>query len=164
MSSYPTWQTAHDQVRTYCRRHPEETALFRLVFHYREQFEYFWDELFAERYGFLRPEVLEAFDGYLNCGILKHGCALACCTNEECKHSMLIAFSCKRRGICPSCQAKRSVLFAENLNEVLLKAPHRHLVFSIPKRLRVYFRYDRRLFSRLYRAAWETRNPRAGLL
>ena len=106
MSPYPTWQTAHDQVRSYCRRRPEATDLYRLVYHYREQFECFWDELFAERYGFLRPEVLEAFDGYPNCGILKHGCALACCTNKECKHSMPIAFSCKRRGICPSCQAK----------------------------------------------------------
>ncbi len=49
------------------------------------------------------------------------------------------------------------MLFAENLHEnVLFSHPHRHLVFSLPKRLRIYFKFDRRLFSLLYRAAWET--------
>lgn len=66
-------------------------------------------------------------------------------------------FLLQRRGVCPSCQAKRAVLFAENLHRnVLLAQPHRHLVFSLPKRLRIYFKFDRRLFSQLYRAAWET--------
>lgn len=151
---YPSWQTAKQQV-TYSRRSPEQSQLYRVVYHYREQFEYSWDELFSERYGVLREEVLEAFDKYLNCGIVRHGCALACC--ENCSHSQLIAFSCKRRGVCPSCQAKRAVLFAEHLHEnILLPHDHRHLIFSIPKRLRIYFRFDRKLFGALYRAAWET--------
>ena len=34
--------------------------------------------------------------------------------------------------------------------------PHRQLVFTIPKRLRTYFRFDRRLLGGLARAAWET--------
>ena len=124
---------------------PEQGVLYRIIYHYREKFEHSWDELFRERYGVLRAEVLEAFDKYLNCGILRHGCAVVCC--EECNHSQLIAFSCKRRGVCPSCQAKRAVLFAENLEEKVLQPyPHRHLIFSIPKRLRVYFRFDRTLF------------------
>jgi len=51
------------------------------------------------------------------------------------------------------------VLFAENLYEnILLEHPHRHVIFSLPKRLRVYFRFDRKLFSHLYRAAWESWN------
>ncbi len=156
-SLYPPWRSAREQATRYSRRRPEETPLYRIIYHYREQFEYSWEELFSERYGILRHEVLRALDRYLDCGIIKHGCALACCENERCNHSMLIAFSCKRRGVCPSCQAKRAVLFAENLDQnVLLPHPHRHLVFSIPKRLRIYFRFDRRLFSHLYRAAWET--------
>jgi hypothetical protein len=37
-----------------------------------------------------------------------------------------------------------------------LKAlPHRHFVFSIPKILRRYFLYDRKLLSELSRCAWE---------
>ena len=40
--------------------------------------------------------------------------------------------------------------------EVLKAIPHRHFVFSIPKILRRYFLYDRKLVSELSRCAWET--------
>ncbi len=79
---------------------------------------------------------------YLNCGIPAHGAARVYC--DGCKHSLLIAFSCKRRGVCPSCGAKRAVKFAEHIySEVIEDVPHRHTVFTIPKRLRVFFKYDR---------------------
>ena len=154
---YPSWQSSRNNLRRYLAREPERSSLYRLVYHYREQLEYCWDDCFAATYGQLRPEVLDSFDRYLNCGILRHGCALACCENRNCNHSLLLAFSCKRRGVCSSCQAKRAVLFADNLHQnVLLDHPHRHLVFSLPKRLRIYFKYNRRLLSLLYRAAWES--------
>ena len=45
--------------------------------------------------------------------------------------------------------------FAEHIySEVIEDIPHRHTVFTIPKRLRVFFRYDRKLNSILFRAAW----------
>ena len=106
----------------------------------------------ASLYGCLRDEVLKTFDEYLNCGILAHGAARVYC--DGCKHSLLIAFSCKRRGICPSCGAKRAVKFAEHIHsEVIEDVPHRHTVFTIPKRLRVFFKYDRKLNTILFRAA-----------
>ena len=40
--------------------------------------------------------------------------------------------------------------------EVLKKIPHRHFIFSIPKILRRYFLYDRRLLAALSRCAWES--------
>jgi len=40
--------------------------------------------------------------------------------------------------------------------DVLKKIPHRHFVFSIPKVLRRYFLYDRKLLADLSRAAWES--------
>jgi hypothetical protein len=108
--------------------------------------------LFEHKYGALRAVVLKAFDDYLNCGILFHGCARAVCS--DCGHSELIAYSCKRKNVCPSCDAKRAVIFAENLHEhVLPKLPIRHLVFSIPKRIRPFFRFDRKLSQILYAAA-----------
>jgi len=68
-----------------------------------------------------------------------------------------VAFSCKRRGICPSCSVKRAVKFAEHLHEnVLEDVPNRHVVFTIPKRLRGYFRYDRKLSTVLFQAAWRS--------
>lgn len=49
------------------------------------------------------------------------------------------------------------VEFGEWLCEEVLKAvPHRHFVFSIPKILRRYFLYDRRLLSGLSRCGWES--------
>jgi len=147
------WEQSKKKRFSYLRRRPEETPLYRIVYHYREELEHVWDDHYLQRYGTLRRLVLEAFDRYLSCGILRHGCARARC--EHCNHSKLIAFSCKRRGLCPSCDTKRAHIFAEHLTEnVLLSCPHRHLVFTIPKRLRVYFRYDRDLMKHLYAAAW----------
>ncbi len=101
----------------------------------------------------LRDEVLSTFDEYLNCGLLEHGAARVYC--DQCKHSMLVAFSCKKRGVCPCCMTKRAVKFAEHLYaEVLEPVPNRHIIFTIPKRLRGYFRYDRALNSILFNAAW----------
>ena len=46
--------------------------------------------------------------------------------------------------------------FGEWLCEEVLKAvPHRHFVFSMPKILRRYFLYDRKLLSDLSRCGWE---------
>lgn len=68
-----------------------------------------------------------------------------------------MAFSCKKRGVCPTCSAKRAVILAEHLyDEVLEDVPTRHIVFSIPKRLRPYFRYNRSLCDILFKAAWRS--------
>ena len=42
---------------------------------------------------------------YLRCGILAHGFARVRC--QACADELVVAFSCKRRGICPSCTARR---------------------------------------------------------
>jgi len=45
-------------------------------------------------------------------------------------------------------------MFAEHLyTEVLEDVPHRHLIFTIPKRIRCFFRYDRALHDILFKAA-----------
>lgn len=148
------WKLSRKRQIEYSARRPTETDLYRLVFNYREVFERSWESLFQHDYGALRHEVLGALDKYLNCGILLHGAARAVC--PRCNHSILVAYSCKRRCLCPSCDAKRSLVFAENLvSNVLLPYPQRHLVFAIPKRLRCYFKFDRSVLSHLYAAAWE---------
>ena len=92
---------------------------------------------FQHQYGCLRNEVLKTYDEYLNCGILAHGAARVFC--DGCKHSLLVALSCKRRRVCPSCGAKRAVKFAEHIyNEVIEDVPNRHTVFTITNRLRVF--------------------------
>lgn len=121
----------------------------------RQELEWTWEDRFQPEYGCLRDEVLKALDAYLNCGILAHGCARASC--EKCNHSILIAFSCKKRGICPSCNTKRAILFAEQLRDSVLKlVPHRHVVFSVPKRVRPYLKFSRKHATLLFNAAWDT--------
>ena len=67
----------------------------------------------------------------------------------------LLPFSCKCRHFCPSCHQRRVVEFGEWLcEEVLKQVGHRQWVFSIPKRLRIYFMYDRKLLAKLSKCAW----------
>lgn len=155
LGTVPAWEREKKRLHCYSRRHPESTGLYQIVYNCRDEFERSWEQMFQHQYGALRSEVLKALDRYLDCGILAHGCARAHCA--ECNHSELIAFSCKRRCLCPSCDAKRAYLFAEHLEEkVLLKLPHRHGVFTIPKRLRPYFKFNRSLTKHLYRSAWQS--------
>jgi len=69
-------------------------------------------------------------------------------------------FSCKTRGFCPSCHAKRREEWgdlsacghaqAEWMREkLILDRPHRQVVFTIPKMLRIFFKYNRSLLSSL---------------
>ncbi|HDR15672.1 MAG TPA: IS91 family transposase, partial [Desulfobacteraceae bacterium] len=109
----------------------------------------------SAQYGFFRPYVRSVIYRFLDYGILHNGFARVRC--GECGHEYLLAFSCKRRHFCPSCHQKRVMEFGEWLCKEVLKAvPHRHFVFSIPKILRRYFLYDRKLLSELSHCAWET--------
>jgi len=72
----------------------------------------------------------------------------------DCHHEYLLAFSCRGRWFCPSCHAKKVVQFAAHLQEnVLYPVPHRQYVFSIPKIIRRYFLYDRKLLGKLAKCA-----------
>ncbi len=155
MEQLATWEKRKKDTRQYSRRAPEKTPLYRIIGSGHEELQRVWEELFQHNYGALRDEVVESFERYLECGILAHGCARARCENKVCNHSELIAFSCKCRGICPSCDAKRAVIFAENLVEnVLLPFDHQHCTFTVPKRIRPFFKFNRKLLGRLHNAAW----------
>lgn len=41
-------------------------------------------------------------------------------------------------------------------DDVCLDVTHRQLVFTVPKRLRIFFRYHRDLLRELPRIAWQT--------
>ena len=88
MERRTTWDTSKKRLAKRTRRRPEETVLYRLVYEHRNELEWCREERFQHEYGALRDEVLAAFDAYLNCGILLHGCARAEC--EKCDHSELI--------------------------------------------------------------------------
>ena len=152
--SYPTWDSTRCRHTTggYRSRSSTTTSLYQLVYHYLEQFQQEWEWRYESKHGYLRLEVLKAFEAYLDCGVYERGAARAHC--KGCGHSIWIAFSCKARTVCPSCAAKRAVVFGEHLHEsVLWQVPHQHVVFTIPKRIRYYFRQNRKLLPYLLSAA-----------
>ena len=67
---------------------------------------------------------------------------------------MFVPFSCWRRCLCASCHQKRSLIFADQVaHEICAVVPHRQYVLTVPKRLRIFFRFDRRLLGQLMRLA-----------
>jgi hypothetical protein len=119
----------------YERRRPEQTLLHRLV---REHLETFLAQVQA-RTGTGLPELVrDEFEAFLECGILAHGFLRVRCA--DCAHERLVAFSCKRRGFCPSCGARRMAESAAVLvDEVIPRVPVRQWVLSFPIRLRILF-------------------------
>ncbi len=92
---------------------------------------------------------------YLRCGDLKEGFARVRC--PDCGHEYLLAFSCKGRWFCPCCHAKKVIQFGEPLKETILyPIPHRQYVFSIPIMLRVYFKHERGLLTKLCHCTYES--------
>jgi hypothetical protein len=136
----------------YRPRHPERTALYRLFERHFDSFVREYEERFEHHHGPLRAVVVRAVGLYLECGGPEGGFARIRC--PSCRGEHLLAFSCQTRNFCPSCQAKRAVLFAERVTEhVLDPVPHRHVVFTVPKVLRGLFERERRLLSILPRCA-----------
>ena len=72
----------------------------------------------------------------------------------------LLTFSCMTRGFCPSCHAKRREEWGQWMREtLLLDVPHRQVVLTIPKTLRIFFKYRRRLLGELSRAPAAASTP-----
>jgi hypothetical protein len=141
----------------YRQRNPQSTPYYQCIEEHFEKFEQVYEGRFERQYGFFRPYVRQVIYRYLDCGILHNGFARVRC--KDCGHEYLLAFSCKRRHFCPSFHQKRVVEFGEWLcGEVLKAVPHRHFVFSIPKILRKYFLYDRKLLTELSRFSWRALN------
>ena len=109
------------------RHRPEQTLLYRLIEQHYPDFEMQW----ASERKVLPDYVRREFDEFLRCGRLEHGFLRVQC--ESCHAEHLVAFSCKRRGFCPSCGARRMVESAALLvDEVLPHQPMRQWVLSVP--------------------------------
>ncbi len=57
----------------------------------------------------------------MDCCIPDNGVARVRC---ECGTDFFVAFSCKKRMICPSCATKRLILFSEKVREIVKPFPH----------------------------------------
>jgi Transposase zinc-binding domain len=127
----------------YARRRPEESVLYQLV---QEQLETFLAQVEAETGASLPEFIKDEFDAFLECGFLAHGFLRLRCA--ACAHEKLVAFSCKRRGICPSCGARRMIETAGHLVDcVIPRVPVRQWVVSFPIPLRIVFAAHPELLS-----------------
>ena len=98
-----------------------------------------------------RREVEPELRGYLECGILACGFARARC--GACGHDFLVAFSCKGRGLCPSCTTRRMAETAAQLVEhVFPQVPVRQWVVTFPRRLRFFLHRNPALLGRVRRS------------
>ena len=139
----------------YRHRDPSATTLYRLFEKHYDSVKGLWEEVFERRYGYWRGFVDAAVYRYQDCGIYEQGFARVQC--EACSHEFLVAFSCKGRGICPSCGARRAAELAAFLEEEVLEdVDHDQWVFTMPKMLRPYFMHHRRLLRALCQLAYQT--------
>lgn len=139
----------------YRPRTPEASPLYQLLDARFAEFEQVYARRYAERYGSWRPSITRAVADYLKCGDLREGFARVHC--PKCGHDLFVAFSCRKRCLCPSCHQKQSLLTGLHVSEdVCASVPHRQFVFTVPRNLRPYFRQQRELLSALPRLAWET--------
>ena len=115
----------------YQRHRPEETLFYELIErHYPALVNHL-----AEQGKCLPDYVKQEFEDYLKCGRLEHGFLRVRC--ESCHLERLVAFSCKHRGFCPSCGARRMAETAALLSdEVFPDVPLRQWVISFPFPLR----------------------------
>jgi hypothetical protein len=124
------------------RHRPESTVLYQTVQRYYPQFL----EHLGEQGRSLPHYVRREFEAYLKCGLLEYGFLRLKC--EGCQAEKFVAFSCKRRGFCPSCGARRMVESAALLlDEVLPPMPLRQWVLTMPIPLRFLCAADTRALN-----------------
>jgi hypothetical protein len=103
----------------YQPRRTEATALYQVVANHVETMLQDARERSAHGYGLPR-HVERSFRRYLECGILAHGFARVVC--RSCRYEVLVPFSCKVRGLCPSCDGRRMADGAAHLVDRVLPA------------------------------------------
>ena len=133
----------------------EKNVIKEILQDHFNAFEENYETKYSDKYGKYRIiRIKETVERFIECGDYSKGIARIKCTNSHCKYEYFRPFAacaeiaCKSWYLCPSCNQKRLLLFSEHLSEnVLLNLPHRQFLFTLPKLLRVYFKYDRNFFE-----------------
>ena len=104
---------------------------------------------------YLPAYVIQEFEAYLKCGRLEHGFLRVRC--ETCHDEKLLAFSCKRRGFCPSCGARRMADSAALLvDDILPHQPMRQWVLSVPFPLCLLFSRNPKVMGKVLGIVYRT--------
>lgn len=131
----------------YRTRNPGGSPLVRIVLNTLQEFEQ-WPKNPIDSLPRPHPGVITALEKFVECGVARYGVVRFRC--PECGKDMFMAFSCKRRGLCPSCDAKRSaIITAQALDRLLAFVPYRQWVLVVPKRLRYFINHNPALAGEL---------------
>ena len=101
----------------------------------------------------IRHAVLSNVNKILKCQTPALGFTTFCC--KKCGTIQKVFHTCKSR-FCNSCGIKYAKERATAISAKCINCRHRHLVFTIPEELRVFFRKDRDLLNVLFDAASQT--------
>jgi len=130
-------------VAAYRRREPSKGVLHRVI---TANLLTFIDLADARGAG-LPKYVRNAFWKFLECGDLAKGFARVHC--PKCGLDGVVAFSCKQRGLCTSCDARRMADTAAWLvDDVIPDVPVRQWVLSVPYRVRFALARDAKLLTK----------------
>ena len=128
----------------------------KVIFTIKEIFKDWWNK-FLETYPKLniRDVVFSNVEIMLKCKTWNLGYDVYKCPN--CGKEKIVPHTCKSR-LCSSCgniynKQRESSIFSK-----LFRCKHRHVVFTIPDELRVYFREDRKRLNYLFKAVSITVN------
>src|SRR6516165_882134 len=134
-------------VPTYAPRDPSSTVLYHVI---AEPLETFLASLADDPEASGLPAYVQReFYDYLRCGILAHGFLRLGC--DTCHQELLVPFSCKRRGVCPSCAGRRMAQTATHLVEQVIPwVPTRQWVVSVPVPLRYWMAASQELTAQVH--------------
>lgn len=126
----------------YVRHRPEDDLLYQVV---SRNFQTVFKK--CEESGHPVPNFIKReFESFLRCGVLSYGFARIYC--QSCKYDRLVGFSCKKRGFCGSCLARRiSEISGHLIDEVIPQIPTRQWVLSVPAPLRYLIAYDNKTLN-----------------
>jgi hypothetical protein len=133
---------AHEGQFKYKRHEPEKTLLYQVLA--RDWNTWLEGRRADTTRSPLPDHVVKEVDAFFRCGILQHGFTLLSC--KACGEKVPVAYSCKFRGFCASCAAKRASDTTLHLMEnVLPQVPYRQWVTTFPHALRFWLTTSRTL-------------------
>lgn len=123
-------------------RRPETPELYEAVRSSASSFCAWVESAGSEVPGYVRTEL----EGFVRCGVPAYGFARVHC--RTCGDDFVVAFSCKGRGFCPSCGARRMTETAARwVDRLLPVAPYRQWVLTVPWWLRARLAWDTALLT-----------------
>lgn len=116
----------------------------------KEIFQEYWKDFRTDyNHRITRPEIDKNINAFLMCGSFNNGYLFYVCPN--CGKYHITGNTCKSR-FCPSCAHKYRDARALAMSKKCIDSDYRHIVFTIPEELRIYFLLNRKLLDLLFKA------------